>query len=215
MTTIVPVPQMRIYQWWVMLTLALLSSQAQAQDEEVIEKRIANINRTNEAKQRKAFVRTESFTVKNDTTQITGTAVAVGIYFARDEKFSMGPRFHQSYASDTGWSTLYTALNFDFTYALTGSLLQRTQVTELNGWDVLRYNQYNSGGWRTRLSIDQYYYNLSSGAIPMSGFGIEGSYEFPSNIGFSVELGAGVDRITNPRASLTPIRFYAAFQDSF
>jgi len=198
-----------------LIVASLVSTVGHAQDSEIVEKRIANIDTQTNKIQKKAFARTEYFAVKNGNANITGSALAVGIYFARDHKSSMGPRFHQSYASQSNWSTLYTALNFDFTYAITGMLSRDTVKTELNGWDVLRYTQYNPGGLRLRFSLDQYYYNTSSGAIPLSGFGLETSYELPSNYDISVEFGVGVDRITNPRATLTPFRAFFMVQDSF
>lgn len=198
-------------------TLTFSGSQLRAQDEgEVVhEKRLANLSTETDTLQKKVFLRTEMYSVTNGNTLITGTALAVGLYFARSEAMSIGPRFHQSYSAVDGWSTLYTALNFDFTWALTGSLKQVTTKHSLNGWEYMTFTQYNPGGIRARLSLDQYYYNTKKGSIPLSGFGVEGSYEFASSTDLSIEIGAGMDRISSPTATLTPMRIFLTFMDMF
>lgn len=197
------------------LTFSVSPLRAQDDGEVVHEKRLANLSTSTDTLQKKVFLRTEMYSVENGNTLITGSALAVGLYFARSEGMSIGPRFHQSYSAVDGWSTLYTALNFDFTWALTGSLKQVTTKHSLDGWEYMTFSQYNPGGFRARFSLEQYYFNTKKGSIPLSGFGIEGSYEFASSTDLSIEIGAGVDRISGPTAILTPFRVFLSFMDMF
>ena len=91
---------------------------------------------------------------------------------------SIGVRYSQAYSSENNYSSLFSALNFEFGYALRGGFSQVESDVLL---DHKRFAQIKSKPtWNIfcKANVNQYNYNFLNQSIPFSGVGGELSVEY-------------------------------------
>lgn len=151
----------------------------------------------------------EYITFSNAGKTINGTALGLGVSYGYWDRFGFGARLSQAFYVSAGLWPIYTAIELRFVFALTGSLVQKSEIISMSGAEVYSAESENSGGFRFQLSASQFLFNSSVTVLPFSGMGGVLSYEYPIGHLISLTGGVGGEWLTSGKTTFTPIHVIA------
>lgn len=140
-------------------------------------------------------------------TPANGAGAGVSIQYAISEKWGLKTSFNQAFYL-TGFAPLYSEFDIRAVYALTGSLISKKENLFLGKEQVLKTEEYSSGGWRLEAQSDIYFFSSISSVIPFTGIGFGASYEFPSTNETNYNAGIRMDFISSSKVNLNPIQLF-------
>ena len=124
------------------------------------------------------------------------------------DTWQLGLAFRQSFSGD-GLVALFTEIDLRSVFAITGSMTRRHRLVSVNGDDVYISNATSEGGLRAAVFASQYFFNLESSVLPLTGLGVGMHYEIPSQSALNYVVGARMDYISSGRITFYPIQLYA------
>ncbi len=141
------------------------------------------------------------FNAEFTTISISGVAVnslgaSFGFFHAPVNWFGAGFTVRQGFSS-ASLTALFSELDMQLQFALTGSLRRRREILRLDGHPTVQLSEGGSGGLRAQVFIHQYYFHTGLNAVPFPGFGGGLTYEFPSSGSLHYSLGLRMDAASN------------------
>jgi opacity protein-like surface antigen len=134
---------------------------------------------------------------------LSGIGMGIGIQYGFSDRWALGGNIKQSFSISSS-SAIFTELDAQLTYAVTGSMTRHRHTVTLDGREVFDAEDYGRGGLRLGILAEQYFFTSSVLVIPYSGLGAQMVYEFPSHSTVNWFLGARIDMITNGVQILNP-----------
>lgn len=131
------------------------------------------------------------YNVSLDGVSLTGVGVALNQQMVVGDDVAFGLNVMQALSSEGGGSALFTNVGLAVSYAITGKLAYRESQLFLDDGAVLSSKGANTGGFRSELVVNQYFFNTEEAAIPFSGVSLNFLYEFSSLTRVSHNLGVG------------------------
>jgi hypothetical protein len=149
----------------------------------------------------------EFLRLSRDNLNLNAFGMGLDLLFSVAPKFAVGAAVHEAFVT---FSPLFTEIDVNVTYAITGKLRITQEKYKLSSDEVVTRSEFNSGGFRASLLLTQYLFNATSFVLNFSGFGGAFFYEIPSEHNYNFRLGARIDRITNDGTSILPVRIFAS-----
>lgn len=150
----------------------------------------------------------EYTTLSSDGQSLMGFGTHGAFMVGLGSAWQIGFGLRQSF-SGTGLSTLFTEIDLRVVYSLTGSSIRRSRLLLLNGDEIFDSHSFGEGGWKIDLFISQYFFNLQSSVLPLSGFGAGLHYEFPSESAINFVVGTRIDYVSSGILTTYPLQIFA------
>ena len=148
---------------------------------------------------------TSLLTLKAPKASVLGAAVRIGTDASVTPKVAAGIAFSQA-VSLSSPSLLFSALELNLSYAITGSFRKRKSSYRVEGYDVAQIDEQFPGGWRAQAYFNQLFLNGSTGVVSFNGPGIGATYEWPTFEERSLGVNARGDFLTGNGVSIQVLR---------
>lgn len=156
----------------------------------------------------RVIISPEYTTISNKGQSLTGIGVQGAFMAGLTEKWQLGLGFRQSF-SGNGLANLFSEIDIRNSLALTGSTVMHRRRIDINGVETYNSSVYGEGGLRLDLYLAQYFFNLESSVLPLSGVGGGLHYEFPSESSLGFLAGIRIDYVTSGTLTVYPIQIFA------
>lgn len=149
--------------------------------------------------------------IQNVGTVLTGAGIGASFMAALASDLALGAGVHEAFDPSSGFSGLFSELNVELQYAITGSLLPIRRTIKAAGTEIFTEENRDMSGVRLGLLLSQYFFNATPAVPTFTGLGGEVLYQFAGIDSFALSLGVRMDWIFNGKISLIPLRPFAKF----
>lgn len=150
--------------------------------------------------------RSDYVILKRQNVLITGPGLTLGCEFAASETLAVGLAMSQAYSVNDSFAALYTDLQFELGWSLTGRQGGVVRTVIFDDAKVVQTKPVLPGGLQILVGFHQYFFNSSSGVFPFSGPGAGVAYTLPSSRSFTLGTSARAQWITNSKTAMTPVQ---------
>jgi hypothetical protein len=149
-----------------------------------------------EIKSAKIFIGPEISALAVNGTSFVSAGIDSTFFYALSTDWGMGVSLRQGFATNT-FAALFTEIDVQGKWALTGSLRLKKQTVRLGGVPVAVSEDKNEGGLRAQFFVHQYFFNVGNSVYPVPGIGAGVAYEFSSTNDTNYTVGLRLDRASN------------------